>query len=139
MEDTKCLAELDEILNYLSKEELEKIPQEVREAIAENKDKKYIWKYDESKELKNQNLNRKTIAMLSYINMKYLLNEEQKKIMQEIHRNNERKLEEEKSLKYKSDNLFEKNNKFEEIALTKINQEKWYKKIMLYIKNIFNK
>lgn len=76
----KRLVEVDEILNYLSEEDLLKIPEEVRNTIKENKDKEYVWKYDVSKELKEQNLSRDTIILLSYLNMEYLLNEEQKNI-----------------------------------------------------------
>lgn len=106
MEYTKCLVELDEILDYLSLENLVKIPIEIRNSIKEQKDKEYIWKYDETKQLKEQGLDRKTIAMLSYLNMEYLLNKEQKELMQNLHNLNEQKLEKEKQEKNNADNLF---------------------------------
>lgn len=109
MEYTKCLVELDEILNYLSVENLEKIPYEIRKSIKEQKDKEYIWKYDDTKELKEQELDRKTIVMLSYLNMEYLLNDEQKQFMENLHELNEQNLEKEKKERYNPDNLF--NNK----------------------------
>ena len=109
MEYTKCLVELDEVLNYLSDEELKKIPIEIRNNIKRQKDKDYIWKYDESKKLKEQNLDRKTIEMLSFLNMEYLLNEEQKQLMKKIHQLNEAKLETKKREKYNPDNLFRNN------------------------------
>ena len=96
MEYKKCLVELDEILNYLKDEDLRKIPYDIRKAINEKKDKQYNWHYDESKDLYEQNINRKTIAMLSYINMEYLLSKEQKVLMEELHRFNEKKIEKEK-------------------------------------------
>ena len=112
MEYEKCLVELDEILKHVNAEELKKIPDEIRKAINEKKDKKYKWNYDESKELNEQNINRKTIAMLSYLNMEYLLNKEQKLIMEELHKLNEEKIEKEKSEKYHSENIFNKNIKY---------------------------
>ena len=51
MEDTKCLSELSEILKFLAPEELVKIPEEIRNAIDENKDKEYVWHYDEAKRI----------------------------------------------------------------------------------------
>ena len=93
MEYKKCLVELDEILNYLKDEDLRKIPYDIRKAINEKKDKQYNWHYDESKDLYEQNINRKTIAMLSYINIEYLLSKEQKVLMEELHRVNEKKIE----------------------------------------------
>ena len=48
----KRLVEVDEILNYLSEEDFLKIPEDVRNTIKENMDKQYVWKYDETKNLK---------------------------------------------------------------------------------------
>ncbi|MBP3502367.1 MAG: hypothetical protein J6K42_02675 [Clostridia bacterium] len=159
MEYEKCLVELDEILKHVNAEELKKIPDEIRKAINEKKDKKYKWNYDESKELNEQNINRKTIAMLSYLNMEYLLNKEQKLIMEELHKLNEEKIEKEKSEKYHSENIFNKNIKYadKKEKINEINcenkikenennsdkqmvirkEEKWYKKILKTIAKIF--
>ena len=68
MEYEKCLVELDEILNHLRKEDLIKIPYEIRNAIKAQKDNTYKWTYNEAKNLNEQDMNRKTIAMLSYLN-----------------------------------------------------------------------
>ena len=96
MEYEKCLVEVDEVLNHLSKEELNKIPEDVLKNIKKHKDKEYMWKYDESKRLEEQTFDRNTIAILSYINMEYLLSKEQKVLMEELHRFNEKKIEKEK-------------------------------------------
>lgn len=85
----KRLVEVDEILSNMSKENLQKIPKYVLEAIKENKDREYIWKYDKSKLLKDQNLNKDTISILSYLNIAYLLNEKQKEFIKEVHKLNE--------------------------------------------------
>ncbi len=158
MEYSKCLVEVDEVLKYLNPEELIKIPDNVRKAITDNKDKNYEWKYDESKKLEDQNLNRKSIAILSYLNMEYLLNDEQRKLMEQIHRANEQKQEEEKRKNYNPDNIFKDKDNIQEaktaqasskestnkesiesknLALTK--KDKWYTKILLYIKGLFHK
>ena len=52
----KRLVEVDEILNYLSEDDLLKISEDARNTIKENMDKQYVWKYDETKKLKEQNL-----------------------------------------------------------------------------------
>ena len=105
----KRLVEVDEILEYLSEEDLLKIPEDVRKTIKENKDKDYIWKYDESKSLIEQEINRDTIAFLSYLNMEYILNETQKKGMMKLYELNEKKIEQSKSEKYNEENLFKEN------------------------------
>ncbi len=158
MEYSKCLVQVDEILNYLNLEELKKIPENVRKTIKDNKDKNYTWKYDVSKKLEEQNLNRKSIAILSYLNMEYLLNDEQRKLMEQIHRVNEQKQEEEKRKQYNPENIFENKSNIKEdktiqvasnestskeskesknLAMTK--KDRWYNKIKLYIKSLFSK
>ena len=138
MEYKKCLVELDEILKYLSQEDLAKIPEEIRKAIKEKKDMQYNWEYDEYKELKDQNINRKTIAMLSYLNMEYLLNKEQKRFLEELHMANENKNEKEKAKKYGINNIFNNNVK-EETALQEIKEKKWYEKLLSFLKKIIRK
>ena len=128
----KRLVEVDEVLKYLSVENLKKIPDEIKRIIKDNKDKEYIWVYDETKELKDQNLPRDTIAILSYLNMEYLLNEEQRALMDKIHRLNERKLEEKKRLKYNQEDLFKR----EEIETETFKETK---EIVVYKKSFFSK
>lgn len=45
----KRLVEVDEILNHLSKEDYNKIPEIIKKSINDNKDKEYFWKYDTNK------------------------------------------------------------------------------------------
>lgn len=141
MEEAKCLVELDEILEHLSYEDLKKIPYEIRKAIKDKKDKQYIWHYDNSKSLSSQDINRKTIAMLSYINMEYLLNQEERALMKKIHKFNEIEMEKQKKEKYIDNNIFRNNyvEKQQEIMLMEINKDKWYKKIVNFIKRILKR
>ncbi len=146
IEYSKRLVEVDEILKHLSKDDLAKIPQDIKKMISEEKDKNYIWKYDETKSLKDQNLNRDTIVFLSYLNMEYLLNEEQKEYMKKFHEANEKKLEEEKQKKFTTDNLFKKkdtvldsqteNEKSQEVFMEKY-KEGFFKRIIKKIKSFF--
>ena len=142
----KRLVEVDEVLNYLSDEDLEKIPEEIRNLIKENKDKDYVWQYDKTKPLKEQGLNRDTIAFLSYLNMEYLLNEEQKKLMEQIHKYNEEKAEAEKQNKYSTQDLFKdkkeiksqitENTKNTQMIVVK---ENFFTRIINKIKSLFIK
>lgn len=148
MEYKKCLVQLDEVLNYLSIENIEKIPLEIRNSIKQQKDKEYIWKYDESKALKEQELDRITVALLSYLNMEYLLNPEQKEYMETIHKINEQKIEKEKQKqdRYNYDNLFnnktstaiQEENISENVAIVEY-KESLFKKIINKIKKFFIK
>lgn len=140
------LVEIDVILSYLNEEELEKIPEDVRRYIKENKSTDYIWEYDENKSLADQDISRETMALLSYLNMRYLLNEQQRKVMEQIHKYNESKLEDTKKEKYKTEDLFstssEEDNQEQAIEndTTEIvvYKENIFKKIFSKIKSFFN-
>lgn len=82
---SKRFVEVDEVLNHLSKDNYDKIPRDIIDIIKKNKDKNYTWIYDTSKKLKDQNLSDDTIAILSYINMNFLLNKEQKEFVNNLH------------------------------------------------------
>ena len=126
-EYSKRLVEVDEILMHLSKSEYEKIPKEILQNIKENKDKNYLWKFDKSKKLGEQDINRDTIALLAYINMNYLLDEKQKSFMKTIYQINEQnKRKENSTTNMKSDfnELFKKNRPINrEVNDTEIKQE----------------
>lgn len=140
MEYEKCLVEVDEVLNHLSKEELNKIPEDVLKGIKKHKDKEYMWKYDESKQLEEQTFDRNTIVILSYINMEYLLSKEQKDLMEKLHELNEQNFANEIQEKYDSKELFKNKtniNVENENAIAKLENNKWYNKMFSFIKRIF--
>lgn len=88
---SKRFVEVDEILKYLSEADYNKIPTNLINYIKNNKDNSYTWKYDTSKKLKDQNVSDDTIAILSYLNMEYLLNPEQQEFMRKLHYLNDKK------------------------------------------------
>lgn len=142
MEDlNKRLVEVEYILKKLDDQYIKKIPQEIWDYIEENKDKDYIFNYDENKTLVEQNLSIDTISILTYINMEYLLGEEQKKEMIEFLRKDEMIAEQEKAKLYNPDDLFKnrKGSKQQETSLVEIKIEKWYEKVFAFFKNMFKK
>lgn len=113
----KRLTELEYVLKKLDNKYLQNIPQEVWNYINENKDRDYIFEYDESKKLEEQKLHLDTVSMLTYINIEYLLEGEQKKEMILLLREDEIIAEKQKREKYNPDNIFKnynKENKIEE-------------------------
>lgn len=139
----KRLAEVSVILNHLSKSDYDKIPKEVIDNIERNKDTEYFWNYDETKDLKEQNVSKDTIALLSYLNMKYLLNEEQRSFLQRVFNENQEKIEIVKKEKYDPDNIFKNKFVYKEEKDTSniivVKEERWYKKIIKLIKNLFRR
>ena len=104
----KRFVEVDEIIKYLPKKEFSKIPNDLIDLIRKNKDSKYIWKYDNNKKLEEQNIHKDTIAILSYINMKYILEDNQKMLMKNLHFFNEMKSEKLKREKFNPENIFKR-------------------------------
>lgn len=142
MEDlNKRLVEIEYILRKLEDEYIKKIPQEIWDYIEKNKDKNYIFKYDDSKNLLEQNLNIDTISILTYINIEYLLDEKQKMEMIEFLRKDEAIAEQEKAKLYNTEDLFKnkKESKQRETSLVEVKIEKWYEKVFAFFKNMFKK
>ena len=104
----KRFVEVDEIIKYLPKKDLIKIPNDLIDLIRENKDSKYIWKYDSNKKLEEQNIHKDTIAILSYINTRYILDDNQKMLMKNLHYFNEMKSERLKREKFNPKTIFKK-------------------------------
>lgn len=102
----KRFVEVDEIIKNMPKEEIEKIPNDLISVIRKNKAPNYIWKYDKRKKLLDQNLSKDTIAILSYINTEFVLENEQRILMRNIHYFNEMKKEELKRKKFNPEDIF---------------------------------
>ena len=136
------LTEVSVILNHLKKSDYDKIPKEIIYKIERNKDIEYVWNYDETKDLKSQNVNKDTISILSYINMQYLLNEEQRKFVQEVFDENQKKSDTIKSEKYRPNNIFKNKqtnidaNKTNDLSMTRY-KVSVFVKIRKWLKHIF--
>ena len=136
----KALVEVKAIIERLSIEYYQKIPDNIKSYIEENKDKDYIWVYNEERELQEQNLSESTLAILAYINTEYLLNDEQKEFMNSLYEKNDKKLENELHENYNPEDIF-KNKKQQEIEIEKnieeTNNSSYH--MVEYKENIFSK
>ena len=140
----KRLVEVDEILNHIAFVDYEKIPINIRNIIHENKDTNYKWQYDETKELKNQNVSKDTIAIISYLNTKYILNETQKNFMTQQYKINQSILENERRKKYTPEDIFKnkkikKNETKQENLPIEIKKRTFFSKLIEFFKKMFNK
>lgn len=140
VEENKRLVEVECILRKLDADYINKIPKEIWDYIEKNKDKEYLFDYDETKNLNEQNLSIDTISILTYINIKYLLDEQHKKEMLKILREDMAFTEQEKAKNYTTNELFKDKQQIkQEIALLEVKEEKWYKKIFGFFRKIFGK
>ena len=136
------LSELDVLLNYVEPEEWLKIPDYVIFYIKENKNKEYKWEYDETKSLEDQNINRDTFSLLTFIMYKFVASEEEKKeislLVDEV--------TEDLKQKYDAKKIFKKTNEenvmiSNETALVKIDEKNqtFFRSIISFIKKFLKK
>ena len=110
----KRLVEVEDILQRLDSTYKDKVPQKIWKYIRQNKDNDYAFSYNEKEPLMNQQLNIDTVAILTYINMEYLLDKKQRKDTIELFKKDEIFLEKKKIEKYNPNALFKnKNSKIE--------------------------
>ena len=146
MEDiSKRLVEVEYILKKLDDEYIRKIPKEIWNYFEENNDKSYIYNYDESKTLDQQNLSIDTISILTYINMEYLLDEKEKKEMEELLRKDNIIAEEKKREKYNPEDIFKNKSissssrKAENKLPIEVKIEKWYERLFSFLKSMLKR
>ena len=136
-------AEVDAILDMLETEAVEKIPLKVREFFKNEKDKNYIPKFGEDfSEIDNIELMRGTICLLTILDINYWCEtEEEKQLILNKLKDNDRINEEELREKYNPDNIFKnKNNTQEEVvALVEYQKPNFIRKILDKIKSLFRR
>lgn len=130
------------ILNSLVKEDYNKIPSDVINAIRENRNKNYRFEIDDKLDLKEQKLLPETKAILFNLFRDYLATKEQKEKIVNLQSIEKRKIEEKKKEKYKEQPYFfekkhNKNTIQEKSNLPeRIRKESLLKKITNFIKKL---
>ena len=150
-EFAEASAEINEILKYLPKEEVEKIPSKLREFFKEVSSKDYVTNINPNIPLDKQQIKEKTKDIIALIYRNYWCSEEERKELDQKLIENDKKFEEELREKYNPDNIF-KNNvtttkkeesevKEEKIEQSLVPQEtgKWYQRFLDMVKRWFKK
>ena len=142
-EFAEASAELIEILRYIPKTEVEKIPLKLRGFFEDVSKPNYNVRIDPRKPLEEQDLKEKTKDLITVIYRNYWCTEEEKQILDKQLLENDKKYEEELRKKYDPDKLFEKNTKVQENEDTKelIKYEKHgiIYKLFSWIRRIFKR
>ena len=135
----KSLKEVYVILNSSDNHIIQKIPDDLKQYIINNMDDNYNFEIDSNKSLNEQKLMDKTKNALANIYKKYLFDNEEEINIKEY----KKILEEEKRIKFNPDNIFNKNKEQENIIadnkIAVINEERWYKKLLKFLKEFFKK
>lgn len=135
--------EVVEILKYVPDEDVKKIPKEKLEFYKNNMDGEYNYKLDMTKKIEEQEMLDITKAILANIFRDYWATPYQKERIEAKEKYDLEKLAEEKRKKYNLDNIFKE--KKEEIVIDntnlpiEINKETFFKKLISFIKRLFNK
>lgn len=137
--------EVLEILKSIPIEEYKKIPEDKIIFYENNKDKDYIYIYNED----NKVISRKAKTILINLYKNYIASANEKSKIEEILKLNDIKLEKDKQNKYNPNDLFknksynikkviDKQNIKENISMIEYKKQKWYKNIWNNILKIFS-
>lgn len=136
---SKAYSEVLEVLRYIPKVDLVKIPKDEIMFYIKNMDNKYSYKYNFNKPFEDQKLMRLSKIIISNIYIKYLA--KNKEELLENERKEILKLEEENRKIYNTDNIFRNKNldieKDENNSLIVIEKEGFFRKIIDKIRRLF--
>ena len=140
-EQQMAYTEVLEVLRYVPKEDVDKIPKEKIEFYKNNMDNNYNFKIDTSKSFEEQELSEKAKIVLAIIFRDYWATQEQREKILKKEKYDLEQLELEKRRKYNPDNIFKTKNTIEtndeEKELVVYKKEKWYESFIKFMKNIF--
>lgn len=131
-------AEIIEILKYLPKSEVEKIPLKLRNFFKKVAIPNYNVKIDPYKSLDQQNLTEKTKDLIAVIYRNYWCNSDERKILDEKFKQNDKEYSDKLKNIYNSDSIF-KNKIKPEIYSTQTTQELTEYKPQNFIQRLFTK
>lgn len=150
MEITKstriAYAEIDSFIELLPKEEKEKIPSKLKQYFKAEKDKETTKKLSMDIPIEEQNLQEETWNLIAMIYLKYLCEDEkEKKELEQIYDENEKKYREEMKEKYNPEKILENRGKKnivqqeEKNLPIKVQKESIIQKIIKFINKLFHK
>lgn len=146
----KACTEVLTIIPHIEQEYSRKIPIKFIKMLEKISDKEYVPNYDISKKLKEQELLEETRAILALIYRDYICTKEEREILLLKEKEERDRIEKEKQEKYNIDfekivnnrkqkNIIEKLETENETGLIEMQEQKWYKKILNKILQIFKR
>lgn len=150
MEITKstriAYAEIDSFIELLPRAEKEKIPSKLKQYFKDEKDKETTKKLSMDIPIEEQNLQEETWNLIAMVYLKYLCeDEEEKKELEQIYDENEKKYREEMKEKYNPEKILENRGKKnivqqeEKNLPIKVQKESIIQKIIKFINKLFHK
>ena len=147
----KAYKEVVEVLKFIPEESVKKIPQAVIDTFKARMDNDYNFKVDTNKSFEEQNLLEETKAIFANIFRDYWATPYQKERIKAKEKYDRQIIEEEKKKRYSMEDIFKnkekikhnkyvslnENNDFERNLPVEIKAEKFYYKLIEFIKKIF--
>lgn len=114
------------------------LPDDKQIFIREKRAQNYKFDYNKNMPLEEQIQDKETRIVLSYLFLKYINKDKQiKQVLLDTYKKNELEYQQKIKEEYNPDNLFKKREmKKEEQSLVVIPKEKWYIKIISFLKNM---
>ena len=137
-EYARAYKEVIEILSYVPKKDIEKIPKDKLDFYKINMDNEYIYKLDTSKEFEEQEMSDITKAILANIFRDYWATPYQKERIIAKEKYDLEKIEEEKKEKYNPDKIFKNGNKNNYNLPVELKRETFIKRLIKFIKKLIN-
>ena len=137
--------EVYEILSYMDKLTVMKVPEEILKIIKTKRNKNFKTKINKDDIFNEENVSKETIDFICWLDYKYWIDEERKYEIDRINIEKVKKSEEEKRKKYNPDNIFKnREKKYTEIPTSNITsmieyKESVFKRVIDKIKSIFAK
>ena len=136
---TKAYTEVEIILGYMEQKYIDKVPEKLKNLFKEEKDKDYQLNINLGIPLAEQNLQKRTLALLAMLNLNYWCeSEEHKQELIALYAENDKIKEAELREKYNPDNLFKNREqqveqKAEETSLVEYKEQNFLQKILSMI------
>ena len=144
----KAYKEIVEILKYMPKESVNKIPSKMLEMFNEEQSKDYNFKIDTEKPFEEQELLEETKAILANMFRDYWATEYQREIILQKEKFDREELEKIKREKYNPDDIFEEKEKTDILSNkapeksnklpVEIKKENLFKRLIIFIKKFLH-
>ena len=145
----EAYAEVFEVLKYMDRNIVMKIPLDIIELFSQNKNDNYKSKIDYNDIFNKNNISKKALNILAWLNINYFSSIEEKQNLIKIYRENDYKEEQKKKEIYNSENIFKykenivknskKNTITEETSIVEYKEKNFLQKIFDKIKYLFKK
>lgn len=139
VEYSEAITETLDILRHTKKEDVDKISPKFMIFLKENALKTYNPELDHTKKIKDMHLQPKTKAILAIIYKKFWCDDDKRKELDNIFKNNEIKYQEELREKYNPDNLFRNKEPKVETIENSVAMVEYKESIFTKIKNWFKR